>query len=296
MNKKRHDTQDNPSTVTEREDHMSSQEYQESIRETRRALDSTLVELESRISSRQAWNWFKEEWGGEARAYMVNLGRSVRTNPIPTSLMAVSLVWLMASDLDGSPKSERHRESGSSSGMGDKAEHARDEAARAAAGMKSKVQSVSENVQDRSASLKEKGHEIADDLREKTERVRHQGRRLGDGMRQGAGDIRDRGREMAADMSERGEQMRRSGRRFSEAVEERGSAAASRPEVLAAVGLLAGSLLAWSLPITRKEEEVMAERSRHLQEEARARGEEKLREGKEAAAAAGDAFKDEMER
>ena len=73
---------------------MNSDQYVEEIEQTREEIDRTLLTLEDKLSPRELW----EEairWSGGAREFSENLGRTIRDNPIPATLLAISLIWLM---------------------------------------------------------------------------------------------------------------------------------------------------------------------------------------------------------
>lgn len=73
---------------------MNSDQYVEEIEHTRQEIDRTLLTLENRLSPRELLEQ-AIRWSGGAREFSLNLGRTVRDNPIPATLLAISLIWLM---------------------------------------------------------------------------------------------------------------------------------------------------------------------------------------------------------
>lgn len=74
---------------------MNSDEYVKEIQHTREEIDKTLYTLEDKFSSRELLDQ-AIKWSGGAKELSMYIGRTVRDNPIPATLMAISLIWLMA--------------------------------------------------------------------------------------------------------------------------------------------------------------------------------------------------------
>ena len=73
---------------------MNSDQYVEEIEQTREEIDRTLLTLEDKLSPRELWDQ-AIRWSGGAKEFSENLGRTIRDNPIPATLLAISLIWLM---------------------------------------------------------------------------------------------------------------------------------------------------------------------------------------------------------
>lgn len=73
---------------------MNSDQYVEEIEQTRVEIDKTLLTLEDKLSPRELWDQAMR-WSGGPRELSENLGRTIRDNPIPATLLAISLIWLM---------------------------------------------------------------------------------------------------------------------------------------------------------------------------------------------------------
>jgi hypothetical protein len=74
---------------------MNSDQYAKEIQHTREEIDKTLYTLEDKMTLRELFDQ-AIRWSGGAKELSVYIGRTVRDNPIPATLMAISLIWLMA--------------------------------------------------------------------------------------------------------------------------------------------------------------------------------------------------------
>lgn len=84
---------------------MNSDQYVEEIEQTRVEIDKTLLTLEDKLSPRELWDQALR-WTGGPREFSENLGRTIRDNPVPATLLAISLVWLM---IAGTSRPARYR-------------------------------------------------------------------------------------------------------------------------------------------------------------------------------------------
>ena len=246
---------------------MSSAEYERDIEHTREEIDHTLHSLEERLSPRELWNRTVDEWGGNVKDFSGNMGRSIRDNPLPATLLGISLVWLMAAGSDSGPKYRLR--SGSSQSAGEKVR-----------GRYGEMKSRAEEMKSRAGQLKSRAGDFK--------------ARAGDKM----DEMGDKMHHMSEEMKQRRDRLRQRGEEISHRLRSGGGELAARPMLLTAAGLALGSLIALSLPMTRKEREMMGEHGEELLEKAKNIGREKLEEGKEAAGAAGEAagrtFMDEV--
>lgn len=74
---------------------MNSDQYVKEIQHTREEIDKTLYSLEDKLSPRELLDQAIRLSGG-AKELSMYIGRTVRDNPIPATLMAISVIWLMA--------------------------------------------------------------------------------------------------------------------------------------------------------------------------------------------------------
>src|SRR5690606_34383864 len=76
--------------------HKSSAELEREVEAQRHHLEQTISEIQSRLSPGQLMDQalsYTREGGGR---FASNLGRSVSDNPLPATLLGISLAWLMA--------------------------------------------------------------------------------------------------------------------------------------------------------------------------------------------------------
>lgn len=83
---------------------MNSDQYVAEIKQTRGDIDRTLLRLEDKLSPRELWDR-AVRWSGGPKELSENLGRTVRDNPIPATLLAISLAWLL---IAGTSKTSRY--------------------------------------------------------------------------------------------------------------------------------------------------------------------------------------------
>lgn len=114
-------------------------------------------------------------------------------------------------------------------------------------------------------------------------------------VRQTAAEAGEKMKSYSSDMRQRGEELLEQGQEWRERVQSRGSELSARPVLLSALGLAVGALVAMSLPVSRREEEVLGETGREMyRRTSRAVGEQ-LERGKEAMSAAADAAREKFE-
>lgn len=101
-------------------------------------------------------------------------------------------------------------------------------------------------------------------------------------------------REFSSDLKHRGEHLREQGLEWKDRLQASGSELSARPVLLSALGLAVGALMAMSLPVSRKEEEVLGEAGREMYRKTSEAVGEQLERGKEAAAAATEAAREKF--
>jgi hypothetical protein len=102
-------------------------------------------------------------------------------------------------------------------------------------------------------------------------------------------------KSFSSDIRHRGEHLRERGQEWKEKVQAGSSELSARPVLLSALGLAVGALVAMSLPVSRREEEVLGEPGREMYRKASGVVGEQLERGKEAAAAAAEAAREKWE-
>ncbi|MGB3223073.1 MAG: DUF3618 domain-containing protein [Desulforhopalus sp.] len=241
---------------------MNSADYEREIEHTREEINETLHSLEEKLSPRELWNQTVDEWGDELKDFSGNFGRAIRDNPVPAVLMGVSMLWLMT----GSGPGNR---SVSSGGMSRRTDRFKDKYY---------------GTKDRSG---EKVNEIKGKMKSTYQGVKAK-------ATESMGDVSDKIKDVSEDIDHYGEQFRQRKRGMKRRMRTTGSDVANRPILLAAAGLALGSLAALSIPMSRKEEELLGPKGSDIRKKAEEMGREQLEKGKKAAAAAGEAARKEM--
>ena len=228
------------------EDHRSSEEIESEIRKTRGRMDSTLDELGNRLTARSLLNsaldwWDSPDQGNQGSAALrkatITIARQVRQHPMPSLLIGAGVAWLvsetMADDDEPITGSDRGASTGESTGAGKWVEHKVEDAKGAAA-------SAVDTVRDKSKQIGEKLHEAKDRLGEQAhvalDRSKSAVRHVGEDLKGG---------------------YQAAGEKFTRACDEYPLAVGV---AFAALGALAGLVI----PRTRREDELMGERSDEL--------------------------------
>jgi hypothetical protein len=77
-------------------DDRTPEQIEREIEQTRRNTAATLAAIEDRLAPGRlmddAWNYLRNS--GQGQSFMSNLSTTVRDNPIPVALLAISLAWL----------------------------------------------------------------------------------------------------------------------------------------------------------------------------------------------------------
>ncbi len=250
-----------PETMPRNADPRSSREIESDIREKRDRMDSTLDQLGERLNVRSLVNSALDWWGSPssgshgnaaARRALKTVASQIKHHPMPSLLIGGGLAWLIAdSDEDETLSSHRPGEpervsdrktSSESGGIAHSLHHAKEAAVGAV-----------ESAKDKLSDLGSRTHRSADHLAHEAYVV-------------GRSTVRKIKNEVKEDYHAAGE-------RFGRAVEEYPLAVGM---AFAALGALAGL----ALPRSRKEDELLGEKSDHVVEAAKEKGEELLESGK----------------
>jgi hypothetical protein len=142
-------------------------ELENRVAETRSRIDATLTAIEARLTTgqiaEQTLDYLRQSG---AREFAANLAGSVKHNPLPVSLLAIGLAWLMAAERSG-------HGSGTCVGTAESLDHVRDE-------LGDKVADVKE----RAAAARQKIADAGHAAREGAERIREGAHRVGDRARE----------------------------------------------------------------------------------------------------------------
>ncbi len=267
------------SQTTAPEDHRSSAEIQADIRQTRGRMDATLDEIGNRLTARSLLNSALDWWdsprdgnqgSAAARSAVKAAARQVRHHPMPSLLIGSGIAWLISESMDHDddrrltggydPDPARARFGPDATetkgpGMMDKAKEG---AAGAVDTAKDKLSDMSEGLHHQADHMNEWAHGTYDRSRSAAQKLK---RDLKDGYHRSAVKIED-------------------------AVEEYPLAVGV---AFAALGALAGL----AIPRTRREDELLGDRSDHLFDAAKEKGSELLESGKAVGARVVETIKEE---
>jgi len=304
--------------MTERS--ASPEQIEQEISATRAEIDETLVALQNKLSPGQLLDQvlgYAKDGGGE---FAANFGRTVRDNPVPVALLGLGVGWLMMSGR-GPHGADRYEEDGrgrrrSPADAGSVGGSPTDPAASrfSGAGADPRGRATSGAARSASASqadshgLKDKAAEAGSKVKEgagaATSRAGEKVSQMAEGAREQFGAARERVGDLRDELDHRAAAVRattsdyagRAREGLSHARESVGRYYNDNPLVVGAAVFAAGAALAAMLPATRRERELVGERS----EDAKAAAREKVAEGAEkakaVAAAAVRAAKDRAKR
>jgi len=249
------------------EDHRSSQEIESEIRKTRGRMDSTLDELGHRLTARALVNsaldwWDAPDTGNQGstavRKAAVTLAKQVRQHPMPSLLIGAGVAWLISESVEHKHStngtSRRHDINTDSNGdsggagewVGNKVDEAKEAASSAIGNVREKSQQLGAKLHDAKDRLGEQAHVALD--RSKSAAI-HVGQDLKEGYHV-------------------------AGEKFTKTCDEYPLAVGV---AFAALGALAGLFI----PATRREDELMGEKSDVLVEQTKEKASSLLETGKE---------------
>ncbi len=267
-----------------KEDNRSSSEIESDIRKARGRMDSTLDELGNRLSARSLMNsaldwWDSPDNGNHAstavRKVVATLASQARSHPMPAVLIGAGVAWLISESVDhkdepsyGPNGSNGTRipsdRNGDGHPVGDwvdnTVEGIKDTTASAIDSVRDKSQQIGNKLQDATERLEERAHGVMDMSRSA---VRHVGHDLKGGYH----------------VVEK---------KFTQACDEYPLAVGV---AFAALGALAGLVI----PRTRREDDLMGERSDKLVDETKGKAGELFETGKEVGVKVMETIKDQAQ-
>ena len=93
-------------------DDRTPEQIEREIEQTRRNTAATLAAIEDRLAPGrlmdEAWNYLRNS--GQGQTFVSNLSTTVRDNPIPVALLAISLTWLAIASSRKDSRREEFRE------------------------------------------------------------------------------------------------------------------------------------------------------------------------------------------
>jgi ElaB/YqjD/DUF883 family membrane-anchored ribosome-binding protein len=252
----------------------SPDKIQEDIQQTRAEMNHTLHALERRLSPGQLTDQFLSYFRGageESGEFVTNLGRSIRDNPVPITLLGIGLGWLMIAD---SEKPKHHYSQSYQGPIITPSSTHREKTA---------SEKIHEKAGQMTHGVREKTEQMAHGAREKTEQMAH-------GAREKVEQVTETARHQFQQLSDRAHyQAEKAKRGFTDMFQE-------HPLVLGGIGLAIGAALGAGLPSTRREDELMGEKRDELVEQAKAKGREQLDKAEHIAGAAQEAAREEAQR
>ena len=322
---KEHVTPNPNSDVRSYPSEKDPEQIEQEIEETRAEMSHTLDAIQRKLSPGQLMDqvlgYFRSEFGnvpgevgstfGEVRStvgeFGSNLGRTVRENPMPVVLVGAGLAWLMMSSSSRQPASPRRpysseewytTPSSRSPSMGERLGEAESKvgAATGRAGdrVSGAASSATHKASEVASSATHKAGEVASSashrLGEMSDAARDQMGRAVQGARARAGETASQVRYQAERLGDMAyHQTERVRSEFSHLLQE-------QPLVLGALGIALGAALGASLPMTRREDEVMGETRDELMQRAKEGGREQLHKAQRVAEAALNTAREEAEK
>jgi uncharacterized protein DUF3618 len=224
----------------------SPSEIEAEIVRVRREMDTTLSEIEGRLTTGQlvdqGLDYLKNSG---AREFASNLTSSVKYNPLPVTLVGIGLAWLMFASRRGAGAGAfAYEGTGQSTGLKEHASEALNRVSESAA-------SARDTATRSMHAASQRWAETAGSVRDRARQATESGRRQAERAREG----------------------------FQYMLRE-------QPLALGAIGVAVGAVVAAAVPRTRQEDEWMGEASDRLSDQARQMGREQLDKARQAAGTA----------
>ena len=152
----------------------SPAEIEAEIARVRRSMDTTLTEIEGRLTTRQlvdqGIDYLRHS---SAREFVSNLGASVKHNPLSVTLVGIGLAWLMYSGRRGAGQPGADDDSpGLSARAGDALGRVTQKAVSAREGAVQSAQAVSERWSHAATAMRDRARHAAQSGRQQAERAR----------------------------------------------------------------------------------------------------------------------------
>lgn len=242
-----------------------STQLEEEIVLIREQMDSTWREIERRFSTGALLDQAIQYIRGGPGEYVDNLGRALKENPIPATMVGIGLTWLMSSSRP------YHQEPGKSAAVRERAEKAKGRLHETASRIHEKASHVSHSVGEKIHGFEEKLHGGREKLHD---------------TREG---IHEKREEWAATAHHVGDRAKSGLNRANQLYHD-------QPLVLGAIGIALGAVLGAALPSTRKEDELLGPERDRILAQAKDTGRRQMEKGRVVAERAFDAAREETER
>jgi hypothetical protein len=249
--------------MSEYNDTRSPEEIQRDIERTRAAMGETIETIRQKMSPGelldQALDYFKHSGPSQ---FTSNLGETVKTNPVPVTLIGLGIGWLM---LAGSGD-------GHSARTWAPASRARDSMGAAASGAADKAGQMVQGVRERTGAARERVGEASAHLGEMAQHAYHQTGAAAARMRSQVRTQSTQARDMFTYLRH------------------------EQPLILGVLGFALGAALGVGLPPTRREDELLGEMRDEAVHRAREAGAEQLDKVQRIATAASEAAAEQANR
>jgi ElaB/YqjD/DUF883 family membrane-anchored ribosome-binding protein len=267
-------------------------EIEECISATRADLDRNLSAMEQRLSKDELINQAVDYLRSGPTDFLSNFGQAVKANPIPATLMTVSLAWLIFGGRRASGNGADGQRAYRGDGWGD------DDYAEEAAGIgedesiagPGPIRRVTETLRERASRLGDHASQVADRGSHLADRAHSASDRVGRKFNEMGGKMTDasrRAQEVFQTARERVAQARESlaqqPKRLQSGYQD---LTENHPLVLGAIAFVAGAAVAATLRRTQIENEMMGEYRDEAFEEAERRARSGLNRGVETAKSA----------
>lgn len=275
--------------------HKNSAELEREVEAQRQRVEQTIGEIQERLSPGQLLDEVLSYTKHGGRHFAANLGKQVSENPLPATLLGVSLAWLIMGKPNGGGDSQRvgyplartsstglRRVSHSMDQMGDWYSEFVDEAgrkyrARADESGKRLGHFVDDTGKLFSGFVDETGrrvHQFRDEAGNLMETASGWASHTWHDLREGAGSVMQSAAHLGGEVQARAGQMSRSAMHRLE----------EQPLLAGALAFAAGAAIGAALPHTRQEDEMVGEAADRVKRQAGTMAEDMYEKGKEQAA------------
>lgn len=215
----------------------SPETLEREINAQRSAIGNIVDALESKFSAGQLLDQALSYTKGNGGEFFGNLATTIKSNPLPTVLTSVGLLWLMM----GQNRSPGTASAGSSSGhLGERVSDMAHSVTDSFGDAKSRIEETARRMKDKAGQVTDKAGELTDKVSDTFSTTARQ-------LNQGSHDINDTLHQQA--------HKAQSG--FNYLLQE-------QPLALAAIGIALGAALGAALPVTERENRMMGEASDEL--------------------------------
>lgn len=208
----------------------------------RSSIGNIVDALENKFSAGQLLDQALSYTRGNGGEFFNNLGNTIKSNPVPTVLTSVGLLWLMM----GQNRGPSTRSGASSVGhLGERVSDMAHSVTDSFSDAKSRLEDTARRMKDKAGHMSDKAGELTDKVSEKASATGQQ-------LNRGSHDLNDTLHQQARKATSGFEYMLR-----------------EQPLALAAIGVALGAALGAALPVTERENRLMGQASDELTSKAK---------------------------